>query len=110
MKDILFKVHFFPSSYKDSLGAELIFVFLKIGDPYQGDQLFSKNRLNKNYLEKVLTKQKETNYFLSIYYNDLLPFHLTNPDKVCGIKEIYDSEECNDDDFFEKIEVKSEDL
>jgi len=111
VKEAVLQVYFLKDLSSQSKVVEILLVFKNIGNSYPNYGNFAKSRLNRNFLEKSSAYQYQTNYFLSSYYPELMPFKYVNPAKVCGIKELPLDEDDDDDDNIEaKIETKSEDI
>jgi len=86
-KKIRYKIHY-VGEFKDD-GYDLHGVVTLLGKEDDVHKDFSEGLINKKFVRKMISKEKEANKFLQKYYDDQEATHsYANIDKVCLIKEI----------------------
>jgi len=77
----------------NSFGLDILIVILAKGEPYKDNTEGFGDELGEDFLQLMTAKEKETEYFLSTYYNMSIFQQYTNLDKICQVKELYQDED-----------------
>jgi hypothetical protein len=97
-KKIRYKTYFMGSFREDSYELHAIYVILgKEEDAHKEQQ--TEYLLNKKFLKKMISKEKEANKFLNKYYGTSVNLPYTSINRTCQIKELIAAgkEEMEDD-------------
>jgi len=90
----------------NSFGMDVLYSITAKGEPYLKYPLHEEKHVNENFVQNMIKIEKETDQFLSEYYESNLEKRYCHFDKICRIKEVEVKQE--EDDIC--VKEKSEDF
>jgi len=96
-KKVRYKMYYMGAYRGDSYELHGLVVILgKEEDTHK--ELATEYLLNKKFLKKMISKEKETNKFLNKYYSTSINLPYTSINKTCQIRELFVNKEETEDD------------
>jgi len=101
------KMYYFPAYSNKIMTCYGVHIILGRVDPTVSDRPAEELPLNKNFLKKIIKKEKETNKFLGRYYNMSLNLPYSTMDKTCKIRHLEPVVKQEEDEYFDISEKTS---
>jgi len=93
VRKIKYKVFYLMNYENNSFGLDSILAILSKEEPYLGHPNPENLPIKKGFMQTMNLRAKESEYFLSSYYNLSFPRKFENMHKICRVREIAHEEE-----------------